>query len=83
MQSADRLEIVEGLSVGERLIARGQEDLYAGAKVSEVAGTPRPPSPTAGPQREPPATPEMKDMPGMKPPTETPTTHKEGSHAGH
>lgn len=83
LQSADRVEIVEGLSGGERLIARGQEDLYAGAKVSEVAGTPRPPSPTAGPQREPPATPEMKDMPGMKPPTETPTTHKEGSHAGH
>lgn len=77
LQSADRVEIVEGLSGGERLIARGQEGLYAGAKVSEVAGTPRPPSPTAGPQQEPPA------MPGMKAPTETPTKPKEGPHAGH
>ena len=89
LQSADRLEIVEGLSGGERLIARGQEGLYAGAKVSEVAGTPLPPSPTAGPQREPPAVPgmpavpDMKDMPGMKAPTETPTNPKEGPHAGH
>jgi HlyD family secretion protein len=83
LQSADRVEIVEGLSGGERLIARGQDGLYAGAKVSEVAGTPRPPSPAAGPQREPPATPEMKDMPGMTAPTETSTKPKEGSHAGH
>jgi len=89
LQSADRVEIVEGLSGGERLIARGQESLYAGAKVSEVAGTPRPPSPTAGPQQEPPAAHEMKDMPGMnhtsgmKEPRETPTKPKEGPHAGH
>jgi RND family efflux transporter MFP subunit len=83
LQSADRVEIVEGLSGGERLITRGHEGLYAGANVSEVAVTPRPPSPTGGPQREPPSLPEMKDMPGMKAPTETPTKPKEEPHAGH
>lgn len=86
LQSADRVEIVEGLSGGERLISRGQEGLYAGAKVSEVSGAARPPSSTAGPQQEAPAAHDMhdmKDMPGMKAPTETPTKPKEGPHAGH
>jgi membrane fusion protein, heavy metal efflux system len=89
LQSADRVEIVEGLSGGERLVARGQEGLYAGAKVTEVSGTAPTPSPPAGSQQEPSAAPEMKDtpgmkdMPGMKAPTETPTKPKEGSHAGH
>ena len=85
LQSADRVEIVEGLSGSERLIARGQEGLYAGAKVSEIAGTPRPPSATAGPGRKAapvpgmPAVPDMKDMPGMKAPTETSTKPKGGT----
>src|ERR1700693_1455967 len=83
LQSADRVEVVEGLSGGERLVARGQEGLYAGANVSEGASKPRPPSPPASPKREPPAMPEMKDMPGMKAPTETPTKPKEEPHVGH
>ena len=84
LQNANRVEVVDGLTVGEHLITRGQESLYAGAKVSEVAGTSQPSPPTAGPQQqEPPAMPEMKDMPGMKAPTETPTKPKEGPHAGH
>jgi RND family efflux transporter MFP subunit len=83
LQSADRVEIVDGLSGDERLVARGQEGLYAGAKVSEVPGTPRAPSPPTGPQQEPAVMHDMKDMPGMKAPTETPTKPKEGSHAGH
>jgi HlyD family secretion protein len=82
LQSADRVEIVDGLSLAEHLITRGQEGLYAGAKVSEVAGTSQP-FPTAGPQQEPSPMPGMKDMPGMKAPTETPTKPKEGPHADH
>jgi RND family efflux transporter MFP subunit len=80
LQSADRVEIVDGLSGGERLITRGLEGLYAGAKVSEVSGPSPAPSPQMGPQQEPAA---MKDMPGMKAPMETPTKPKEGPHAGH
>jgi HlyD family secretion protein len=80
LQSADRVEIVDGLSATDHLVARGQEGLYTGAKVIEVAGTPQPTSPTAGQQQEPP---EMKDIPGMKAPTATPTKPKEGPHAGH
>ena len=78
LQSADRVEIVEGLTGGERLIARGQDALYAGAKISEVSGASQPPSPTPAPKQATPA------MPGMKEPTDdAPTKHKEGSHAGH
>jgi hypothetical protein len=78
LQSADRVEIVEGLTGGERLIARGQDVLYAGAKISEVSGASQPSSPTPAPKQEMPA------MPGMKEPTDdAPTKHKEGSHAGH
>jgi HlyD family secretion protein len=77
LQSADRVEIVEGLTGGERLIARGQEGLYSGAKISEVSGAPQPSSPTPAPKEETPA------MPGVKEPTDAPTKHKEGSHAGH
>jgi HlyD family secretion protein len=88
LQSADRVEIIEGLAGGERLIVRGQEGLYAGAKVSEVSGASQPASPTATPEQESPAMPEMKDMPGMNMPgmkgsTDAPTKPKEGSHAGH
>lgn len=40
MESADRVEIVNGLQLGEQVIARGHEGLYAGARVSDVAATP-------------------------------------------
>ena len=74
LQSADRVEIVDGLAGGESLIARGQEGLYAGAKVSEVAATASPTSPGPPPKQE---------MSGVKDSTEAPTKPKEGSHAGH
>jgi HlyD family secretion protein len=83
LHNADRVEIVEGLTGGERLIARGQDSLYAGAKVSEVPASAPPAVPTATPKQESPATPEMKDMPGMKESTDAPTKPKEGSHDGH
>ncbi len=83
LHNADRVEIAEGLTGDERLIARGQEGLYAGAKVKEVSGASPPSSPTTGPQQEPPAKPGMKDMPGMKESTDAPTKPKEGPHAGH
>jgi hypothetical protein len=83
LRNAERVEITEGLTGAERLIARGQDGLYAGAKVSEVPASPPPAVPTATPKQESPATPEMKDMPGMKGPTDEPTKPKEGSHAGH
>jgi len=37
LESADRVEIVRGLSVGERVVARGHEGLFAGARVADTA----------------------------------------------
>jgi multidrug efflux pump subunit AcrA (membrane-fusion protein) len=42
LESGDRVEIVRGLAPGERVVARGQEGLYAGATVAETASTPTP-----------------------------------------
>jgi len=39
LQSTNGVEIVEGLTGAERLIARGQEGLYAGARVSDSTAT--------------------------------------------
>ena len=36
LESADRVEIVRGLSVGERVVARGHEGLFAGARVVDT-----------------------------------------------
>jgi hypothetical protein len=77
LHNAERVEIVEGLTGTERLVARGQDVLYAGAKVSEVSGASQPSAPTPATKQEMPA------MPGMKEPTDTSTKPKEGSHAGH
>jgi len=41
LQSTNGVEIVEGLTGAERLIARGQEGLYAGAQVSDITATAR------------------------------------------
>ena len=78
LQSVDHVEIVEGLSAPERVIMRGQEGLYAGARISEVDDTSQPPSMTASPHQELP-----KDTPRMTTPTEEPTKRNEGPHAGH
>jgi RND family efflux transporter MFP subunit len=67
LQSADRVEIVEGLADGERVIARGHEGLYAGAKVNEVSPPGSPAVPAAAPSSSPPEPKqEMPSMPGMK-----------------
>ena len=77
LQSADRVEIREGLADGERVITRGQEGLYAGAKISEVSASGPPGVPSAAPKQEMPA------MPGMNDSTDAHTKHTGGSHAGH
>ena len=74
LQNPERIEIAQGLESGERVITRGHESLYAGARVRDAS------SPGAvssdGPDGKP-------DMPEMKVPSDTPTKRKEGSHAGH
>jgi multidrug efflux pump subunit AcrA (membrane-fusion protein) len=37
LEGPDRVEIVRGLEAGERVVARGHEGLYAGAKLAETA----------------------------------------------
>src|SRR5574341_348724 len=76
LESAERVENARGLAGGERVIARGHEGLYAGARVVEVAGakpaadvptekttrgTPEKPAPTEAPKDK-----DMPGMPGMK-----------------
>jgi membrane fusion protein (multidrug efflux system) len=70
LASADRVEIARGLVGDERVVARGHEGLYAGARVTDVSGTAPPPPATKKPGTE---------MPGM----EMPVKPKEGGHAGH
>ncbi|SRR6266536_2380934 len=79
LESADRVEILSGLEAGARVIVRGQDGLYAGARVS-AAGRGASPGAAATPSSE-----RMKDMKGMEPPTSAPTPikPKEGDHAGH
>lgn len=72
VESADRVEITRGLTGDERVIARGHEGLYAGARVTDVSGTAPPPPATKKPDKE---TPGM-DIPSAPKP-------KEGGHAGH
>jgi len=57
LENPERTEIVRGLVGDERVIARGHEGLYAGARVSDV-GRPLPARQEAEPD---------KDMQGMKP----------------
>jgi HlyD family secretion protein len=72
-ESADRVEIVRGLTGSERVVARGHDGLYAGARVTEEP-TPAAPADHSGhgapPAPAPPA-------PAPKQPA------KEGGHAGH
>jgi RND family efflux transporter MFP subunit len=74
LEGPERVEIGQGLTGGERVIVRGHEGLYAGARVSEQSGT------TIGPQESPKPDTTMPGMPGMnhgeaespKPPTTMP-----------
>ena len=67
LESADRVEVVSGLSLGDRVVARGHENLYAGARVAAAS-----PAPAALPAIGEPTSP----MPMPAPPKENP-------HAGH
>jgi RND family efflux transporter MFP subunit len=57
LEGPDRIEIVQGVAEGERIVVRGHEGLYAGARVTDIAGPP--PARTgheghaAGPAKEP------------------------------
>ena len=71
LEGAEHVEIVQGLAVGERVVARGHGGLYAGARIAEVE--------TAAERA---ATPAPKT--DSRPPTgETPATPKGAGHAGH
>jgi RND family efflux transporter MFP subunit len=51
LEGPDRIEVVRGLAGTERVVARGHEGLYAGARVAEVAGPPPGGAADAGPGR--------------------------------
>ncbi len=70
LENPERVEIARGLAGDERVIARGHEGLYAGARVADVSG--------AAPAAKEPDQGGMT-MPG-KPAADKP---KEGGHAGH
>jgi HlyD family secretion protein len=74
LESADRVEIRAGLRGDERVVARGHEGLYAGARVAEVGST------------TPPGTGADHASHGSPPSasrSEAPSRSKEGGHAGH
>jgi RND family efflux transporter MFP subunit len=84
LEGPERVEITQGLTgAEERVIVRGHEGLYAGARVSDVSS-----APTASPDKpsSPSTIPDMPGMPGMKggePPAQpTPPAQpkKEGPH---
>jgi RND family efflux transporter MFP subunit len=77
LESPDRVEIREGLTGDERVIASGREGLYAGARVTDASGPAPASSPAPDEQKD------MPGMPGMKQPTEKPSTPKGGPHGGH
>ncbi len=74
LDGPERVEITQGLAGGERVIARGHEGLYAGARVSEVVEGGAPRREIAEPKKG------MEGMPGME---ESPSKPKEGGHGGH
>jgi RND family efflux transporter MFP subunit len=74
LQNGQRVEVIEGLAADERVIARGHEGLYAGARITDTSSSGPAPSPAPEGKAE---TPDMKDQP------QTPGKVKGGSHAGH
>ena len=77
LQNAQRVEVAEGLTGDERVIVRGHEGLYAGARITEVSSAGSAPSPAPEGKAETP------DMPGRRDQPQTPSQPKGGSHAGH
>ena len=73
LESPDRIEIRRGIMPGERVVVRGHDGLYAGARVTEVGPVERAVEGASVP-------------PGRPAPTGatgTPPVGKEGGHAGH
>ncbi len=94
LEGPERVEITQGLTGGEeRVIVRGHEGLYAGARVSDVSGAATAPSGKPSSSSDKPSSPttmpDMPGMPGMKggePPAQpTPPAQqkKEGPHGSH
>jgi RND family efflux transporter MFP subunit len=77
LQNAERVEITEGLMGDERVVVRGHEGLYAGARVNDASTSSPAPAQTPGGREE------MPGMPGMKGRPETPSNPKGGSHDRH
>jgi HlyD family secretion protein len=84
LEGPERVEVTQGLTGGEeRVIVRGHEGLYAGARVNDVSGTAtappdRPGSPTTMPDM--PGTPGMKGGEPPAPPTPPAQPEKEEPH---
>jgi HlyD family secretion protein len=73
LANAERIEVAEGLAGGERVVTRGHEALYAGARVADAGRG----KPTTAPGDD------HRNMPGMNTPMEKPSERKEPSHADH
>jgi multidrug efflux pump subunit AcrA (membrane-fusion protein) len=80
LENPERVEITRGLTAGERVVARGHEGLYAGARVTEMSA-----APPGG--DSPMARPEPKDQGAPEPvgpaPRGVPSKPTEGPHGGH
>jgi RND family efflux transporter MFP subunit len=80
LEGGERVEIVRGLAGNERVVARGHEGLYAGARVVETSATPAEHTGHG-------STPAGSDAAGTVPPAPANAgaqpAQKEGGHAGH
>jgi multidrug efflux pump subunit AcrA (membrane-fusion protein) len=83
LEGVDRVEIVRGLTDGERVVVRGHEGLYVGARVTD-ATTATSPAGHSGHDSTPGGSEARGKAPASpKKPGETRPTPKEGGHAGH
>ena len=83
LESAERVEIVRGLTGNERVVTRGYEALYAGARVTDVAAT-TPATSHSGHSGA--SSPSENRGPATAPlskPDETPSKTKKSDHAEH
>ena len=78
LENPEWVEITEGLAGDERVVVRGHEGLYAGARVREVSGTPPAASGASDAPRTMPDTPGTPGAQGGSSPAP-----EEGQHAGH
>ena len=79
LEGPERVEVIQGLTGDERVIVRGHEGLYAGARVREISGAPPAASDTSKSPRTMPDTSETAGAKGGS----SPAPPEEGTHAGH